>query len=149
MIRKPAPARRSRTLVDPEVQGGIVRKIAFHWGIFVVCNTLALVIWMRLFEQPDAGWAVAFFDTLKRFLPFFVITMALVPAFCWDTLKLTNRFAGPIMRLRNALGDARAGRHVDPLHFRGNDFWSSLADDFNAVVVPESNDATATPASDS
>ncbi len=127
-------SRRSRTLVDKEVQGGLLRKIAIHWIVFFVCNAIALTIWIRLFEQPDANWRQTFADTVRRFMPFFVITMALIPAFVWDTLKLTNRFAGPILRLRSALADARSGHAVAPLHFRNDDFWQNIAADFNAVI---------------
>ena len=132
--------KRSRALVDPEVQGGVLRKIAIHWVVFFVCNTLALMIWIRLFEQPDASWNQTFGDTLRRFLPFFVITTALIPAFVWDTLKLTNRFAGPILRLRSALSDAARGLRVEPLHFRTNDYWQEIARNFNTVVVDQQRD---------
>lgn len=125
---------RRRALVDPEVQGGILRKIATHWVVFFVCNALALTIWIRLFEQPDADWGQTFGDTMRRFLPFFVITMALIPAFVWDTLKVTNRFAGPIMRLRKSLEDAGAGRPVQLLHFRDDDYWQEMAKNFNAII---------------
>jgi hypothetical protein len=130
----PSSVRRRRRLVDPEVQIGILRKIAIHWSVFFVCNAVALMIWIRLFEQPDADWGQTFGDTMRRFMPFFIITMALIPAFVWDTLKLTNRFAGPILRLRNALADASAGRAVSPLHFRNNDFWQEIAENFNKVI---------------
>ena len=129
------PVRRRQSLVDPEVQGGVLKKIFVHWVLFFICNALALTIWVRLFEQPEVGWGQSFVDTLIRFLPFFVITMALIPAFVWDTLKLTNRFAGPMLRFRAALRDARDGRAVAPLHFRDNDFWKEIAENFNAVVI--------------
>ena len=128
------PTKRSKTLVDAEVQGSLLRRIAIHWVIFFVCNAIALMIWIRMFEQPDATWGQTFGDTLRRFLPFFVITAALIPAFVWDTLKLSHRFAGPMLRLRNALADAKAGRSVAPLHFRGSDFWKEVATNFNAVL---------------
>ena len=126
--------KRTKTLVDPEVQGTILRRVAFHWVVFFFCNAIALVIWIRLFEQPDADWGTTFSDTLRRFLPFFIITAALIPAFVWDTLKLSNRFAGPVSRLKGALADAGAGRAVAPLKFRGSDFWQSIAKDFNTVM---------------
>ena len=126
--------KRRKALVDPEVQGGILRKIAVHWVIFFICNAMALMIWIRLFEQPDADWGQTFGDTLRRFLPFFIITIALIPAFVWDTLKLTNRFAGPILRLRSALADASEGRAVQPLHFRSSDFWQEIAVNFNKLM---------------
>jgi hypothetical protein len=129
-----APIKRTKALVDSEVQGGVLKKFAVHWLVFFFCNALALTIWVRLFEQPEVGWAESFGDTMKRFLPFFVITMSLIPAFIWDTLKLTNRFAGPMLRFRAALADAREGRAVPHLAFRDNDFWKEVAENFNAVM---------------
>ncbi|MGB7329473.1 MAG: hypothetical protein WBD31_31635 [Rubripirellula sp.] len=131
--------KRRKALVDPEVQGGVLKKIAIHWVVFFICNAMALTIWIRLFEQPDVPWGATFGDTVKRFLPFFVITLALIPAFVWDTLKMTNRFAGPILRLRAALSDASQGRAVAPLHFRNNDFWGEIATNFNSLM--ERNDS--------
>ena len=126
--------KRRTTIFDPEVQGSVIRKIAIHWIIFFGCNVLALLIWVRLFEQPDASWGQTFSDTFRRFLPFFVVTLALIPAFVWDTLKLTSRFAGPILRLREALAEAGKGRTVPPLRFRDNDFWQEMASNFNLIM---------------
>ena len=128
------PAKRTKTLVDTEVQGGLIRRVALHWIVFFILNTLALTLWIRLFEQPDADWNTTFHDTLRRFLPFFVITMALIPAFVWDTLKLSHRFAGPITRLHSTLRDMKAGRAVAPLKFRENDYWHEIASNFNDVM---------------
>lgn len=133
-MAKPTQSKRSKTLVDPEVQGGILRKVAMHWALFFVCNAFALMIWIRLFEQPDADWGQTFGDVLRRFLPFFVITIALIPAFVWDTLKMTNRFAGPILRLRQALAEASQGRAVPPLKFRSDDYWQEIANSFNQLI---------------
>ena len=126
--------KRRTTIFDPEVQGSVIRKITIHWIVFFGCNILALLIWVRLFEQPDASWGQTFLDTVRRFLPFFVVTLALIPAFIWDTLKLTNRFAGPILRLREALAEAGQGNTVPPLRFRDNDFWQEMGSNFNLMM---------------
>ncbi|MEO1616031.1 MAG: hypothetical protein AAFV88_09295 [Planctomycetota bacterium] len=128
------PAKRSRTLIDSEVQGSLLRRVALHWILFFICNTIALTFWMRLFEQPDGGMSESFAATFRRFLPFFVITAALIPAFVWDTLKLSHRFAGPISRLRGTLRDLKEGRSVQPLKFRDSDFWQEIAGNFNDVL---------------
>jgi len=127
--------RRTQAFVDNEVQGGVLRKIALHWILLFICNTMALMIWLRLFEQPDVGWAQTFEDCVMRFLPFFIVTCALLPAFVWDTLKLTNRFAGPISRLRVALRRASRGERVAPLHFRNKDYWAEIATNFNTMMA--------------
>jgi hypothetical protein len=126
--------RRSRSFVDPEVQGGLLRKIAIHWTLLFIVNAIALVIWVRMFEQPEASWGATFGDCVHRFLPFFIISVIMIPAFIWDTLKITNRFAGPVLRLRGALANAARGRAVEPLQFRNNDFWQEIADDFNSLL---------------
>lgn len=126
--------RRRQSLVDSEVQGSLLRKLAFHWCIFFIANTLALMIWIRMFEHPEHGWGETFLDSLRRFLPFYIVSLALIPGFIWDTLQLTHRFAGPILRLRSALADAAKGREVEPLHFRDSDFWGEIAENFNAAL---------------
>ncbi|WP_250931256.1 hypothetical protein [Aporhodopirellula aestuarii] len=126
--------KRTRTVIDREVQYGVIWKIAVHWMALFACNSIALVIWVGLFEQPDLSWKQTLSDSFRRFLPFFVITAALIPAFVVDTLKLTNRFAGPISRLRSELSNAAEGRPVRHLKFRDNDFWREIADGFNALI---------------
>ncbi|MBB3210212.1 hypothetical protein FHS27_006058 [Rhodopirellula rubra] len=126
--------KRSRTVIDREVQYGVVWKIAVHWMALFACNSIALVIWIGLFEQPDVSWKQTVVDSFRRFLPFFVITAALIPAFVLDTLKLTNRFAGPISRLRVELANAAEGRPVRHLKFRNNDYWLEIANGFNTLI---------------
>jgi hypothetical protein len=126
--------RRSRSFVDPEVQGSLLRKIAIHWILLFVVNAMAIVIWVRMFEQPETSWSATLGDCIRRFLPFFVITILLIPAFIWDTLKISNRFAGPVLRLRSALANAAQGQEVEHLSFRESDFWQQIAEDFNRVV---------------
>lgn len=130
----PPRRERSTTVVDRAVQYGVVKKIAFHWVIFFVCNSVALLLWLRLFEHPDLTWQHSFEDCVRRFMPFFLISLALIPAFVLDTLKLTNRFAGPIMRLRTEITNAAEGRPVTKLSFRTNDFWRDVADSFNRMA---------------
>jgi hypothetical protein len=132
--RKKEEIKRTQTVIDREVQYGVVRKIALHWIALFVCNSIALVIWVSLFEQPDANWKQNVGDSFRRFLPFFIITAALIPAFVLDTLKLTNRFAGPISRLRTEIRNASEGRPVRRLSFRTNDYWREIADGFNTLI---------------
>ncbi|MEM6978315.1 MAG: hypothetical protein AAF539_01525 [Planctomycetota bacterium] len=125
---------RTKTVVDREIQFGIIRKIAFHWIALFACNCFALMIWVRLFEQPEASWAETGRECIRRFLPFLIVTTCLIPAFVLDTLKLTNRFAGPISRLRQEIAKAASGSTVSPLKFRQNDYWREIADGFNALI---------------
>ncbi len=49
-------------------------------------------------------------------------------------MRLSNRFAGPMLRLRRSLRALGRGEYVEPLEFRGADFWQEFADDFNSVL---------------
>lgn len=131
--------KRTRTLVDLQVQLGLVRHLVMHWMVFFLVNTCALVIWIRLFQRPDLTWGESISETGRQFFPFFVVTAALIPVFAWDSLKLSHRFAGPISRLRKTLLDIKAGRAVVPLKFRETDFWQEIASDFNEVMELESS----------
>lgn len=126
--------RRTSILIDREVQGSLLQKIVLHWGLLFLANTVALMIWLSLFEAPDGSWRDVFQLAVQRYLPVVIVSLAILPAFLWDTVRLTNRFAGPIRRLRVALSDAANGRTVAPLNFRSNDYWREIANDFNKLT---------------
>jgi hypothetical protein len=66
--------------------------------------------------------------------PTLLAVLALAPIFVLDLCKLSNRFVGPVLRLRRGMRDLAEGRTVSPIHFRKGDFWQDLGTDFNQVV---------------
>ena len=52
----------------------------------------------------------------------------------YDSVKLSNRFVGPIIRFRKSIRDLSHGKTVQPIVFRGDDYWQELADDFNEMI---------------
>jgi len=125
---------RTRSYVDPSVQGALLRKLSFHWFVLIAVNCGLFGAWSWLFERADASASDALSTAFSKCLPFVVTSAALLPAFLFDTLKLTNRFAGPALRLRAALSDASQGLPVRPLQFRHDDFWQEMADSFNVLI---------------
>jgi hypothetical protein len=88
-----------------------------------------------LSENPFGTSAVeAFQNGLKHSAPVFVLLLALIPAFVWDTMKLSHRFTGPMRRLRSAIHAAANGEDIEPLKFREGDFWSEVPADFNRML---------------
>ena len=77
--------------------------------------------------------------------------MVLLPVALIDMARMSNRFAGPILRLRRAVRDLADGREVEPIKFRDHDYWGDFAEDFNRVVarMNESSKAVSTPTSES
>jgi len=59
--------------------------------------------------------------------------LALFPAFMLDTIRFSNRFVGPIARVRRHLRQLGEG-NTERCSFRDNDFWSELANEFNSVA---------------
>ena len=67
-----------------------------------------------------------------------------------DCLRLSNRFAGPMVRLRVAMQGLANGEPVKPVKLRDGDFWCEFAADFNRVLAREADrtDAAASSAED-
>ncbi len=126
--------RRQRHWTDNQIQTGLLKRIVAHWVILLVVSSCALMIWIRLFEQPDATWSVIFEEYLWRYIPLALVFLALLPAFVMDTLRLSNRFAGPMYRMGQTLSQAAQGQTVNPLEFRKNDFLRKMAEDLNSIL---------------
>jgi len=126
--------RRSSSMADRMVQGQLLCRTALHWAIFISFST-ALTVVVGVFSA-DPGWTIskAVSVSLGNVLWPTVILVALLPAFLVDTLRLSSRFVGPMVRLRRSLQNLGFLGTADRISFRGNDFWRQSADDFNAVL---------------
>jgi signal transduction histidine kinase len=69
------------------------------------------------------------------FRPVFLAAFLLLPLVIFDIIRFSNRFVGPILRLRRSMRQLARGEHVEPIKFRGTDFWQDFADEFNAVLA--------------
>jgi hypothetical protein len=135
---------RTRYFVDKSVQGALLLKVTVLWLAFAL--TLAAVLTaIQFFENPVSSAAELFAVFPRRHFLTFLILLLLFPIFLWDTVRLSNRFAGPILRLRRMMRELAAGTDPGPLHFRDGDFWKELGDHFNALraVVLEARDSSA------
>lgn len=126
--------RRSQNLVDHEVQTTLAWRVFLHWTTFLGACALGTLIWTRFIEAPTETWNYVLRDWGSHFLPFAIIAISLVPLFLRDTIKLSNRFAGPIIRVRRTLSDLADGKRPAPLLFRKGDFWQSLQHDMNRLI---------------
>jgi methyl-accepting chemotaxis protein len=126
--------RRNRSFADWEVQSFLVIRLCVHWALFLTAIAVGVLIWIRLYSNPILTWQETQKQFLNTFLPVFITSVAILPVFVLDSVRLSNRFTGPIFRLRKTLSNLSDGKKEVPLEFRENDFWKSLASDFNAVV---------------
>ena len=127
-----AKFRRRIFLIDSQVQGALMMRVVAYW-IYCLFTISMLLIWWNLFAGPPRQFMLVLADVYQRFAPAAAASLLILPLVVMDLLRLSNRFAGPARRLRNALSELGEGKEVRPLLFRDNDFWQETAAEFNRV----------------
>jgi hypothetical protein len=126
------PHLRKRIFVDAEVQGALIRRVLVHWAAFAA--TLAIILGaVQFFTNPLASFEEHLALFPRRHGLTFIVLLLLLPAFLWDTARLSHRFSGPVLRLRRMMKDLAAGEDPGELRFRDGDFWKELGDHFNGI----------------
>lgn len=124
---------RRREYVDPVVQGALMRRLVLHWTSFIALAG-SLAVGLQWVQDPFATTT----ETLARAWwthgISLMLLVSLMPIFIYDSVKLSNRFTGPISRLRVALRTIAEGDTPPRVVFRDNDFWNELATDFNKLA---------------
>lgn len=125
--------KRKKLFVDGAVQGSLLRRVAFHWSLYFTGLVVVLGIFYVL-QGFATSKPISLNGFFQEHLILFAVLLSLIPVFLYDTLKLSHRFAGPIVRLRGGLRDWADGKDVQPISLRKHDFWSELADEFNRAI---------------
>jgi hypothetical protein len=141
---------RRHTYVDPEVQGALARRLVLHWAIFIITATL-LIFGMTWLSDPFLPASTHFHRLFEDYGPALLTLICLAPIFVYDAVRLSSRFTGPMLRLKNATKALASGETPAKIHLRGDDFWQEVAADFNRVIErldpgakPEDHRPTAT-----
>ena len=124
--------KRSRLFVDRAVQGKLAKRFLFHWCSLAFCMfimTAMIHVISSPFESPHKQMETY----LQQNGKIFFILIVLTPAFIWDSIKFSHRFAGPMVRLRRELKLLADGEAAHPLAFRPGDFWEDLATSYTEV----------------
>ena len=123
---------RSKKFVDNHVQGALIKRVLFHWVSLFLVLGIAVLGLKTLMGDPGLSPTVRFAQAKGDFLLIAILMFALLPVFVLDTIRFSNRFVGPIARIRQGLRDLTAKKNVR-LKFRQGDFWHEMAAEFNAV----------------
>jgi hypothetical protein len=126
--------KRRHYFVDPKVQGGIIFRCLMYWATCLFTTFVILFFWSLLTGPARLSW-MTIDQIWFSYGPAFCASLLMLPLILWDILKMTNRFAGPILRLRRELKKLAVGEHVNPLFFRQGDYWTDVANDFNRVLL--------------
>jgi hypothetical protein len=123
---------RKHLYVDSKVQGALVSRALLYWAVCLIAIALLLLCWQILTSPPQMFYM--YFNNLWFFFgPAAIASLLLVPVVVMDVIRISNRFVGPLLRLRRSMRELARGEDVGPLEFRDNDFWQDFADEFNAV----------------
>jgi hypothetical protein len=128
--------RRGKKFIDRQVQGGLVIKIAAHWLLYFMLVLFSIPMWhMITVSGFSKSFPLVLADSWSQMTPVFLFLAAVLPIFIWETIKLSHRFVGPMYRLHSTIRSINAGEEFRPIHFRDDDFWQEVADDFNTMMV--------------
>lgn len=125
--------KRKNKYVDSHVQGALIRRIFLHWVVFFFVSGMTLVLMKALVGDPELTIVERITSQVGEFTLLSMVLLAIFPAFILDTVRFSNRFVGPIGRLRRQLRELGTEQKTEQCTFRNNDFWSGMAEEFNTV----------------
>jgi hypothetical protein len=121
-------------LVDREVQAALMMRTAWYWLFCLLSISLMLICW-DAYHGPSRRFIDLASELYFRYGPALAASLILLPIVMLDVMRLSNRFVGPVARLRGGLRELADGRPAQPLNFRDDDFWRELATDFNRAAA--------------
>ena len=128
-------SRRKKQFIDSAVQGALARRIILHWLIFFVMVFFTLPLWHLMSSaEVFSPFSELMQESWAETAPVFVILLAMIPIFVWDTVTFSNRFTGPMYRLHSSIKSLAAAEEVQPIRLRKGDVWTNVAEDFNTML---------------
>ena len=127
--------KRNRLFIDAEVQGALLRRTLLYWFLGVFGLLAMLTIW-EVVQRPELTLGEAFYACWLQSSPVVGVSLILLPVIMYDILKMSNRVAGPLFRFQQEMKKLANGKgdEMEPLRFRGGDFWGDLAKEYNRIV---------------
>ena len=126
--------RRRQYWVNPTLQWALIVRSCAYWVCSALTVYAVLAVWFAA-ERLTAGAAL---EQISVFSPLRAIVLSqvcLLPIFLVDSIKLSNRVAGPLLRMQRGLRALGTDERVVPIEIRQGDFWADLIDEFNGAVA--------------
>ena len=125
---------RKRWFVDPRIQGALVLRVVVYWLVCVIGIVLMILCW-RVGMGPARPFYLRLAEMWPYYGPVVIVSLLILPLVVADIIRFSNRFVGPMLRLRQAMRQLARGEYVEPIEFRGADLWQEFAEAFNAVLA--------------
>lgn len=125
---------RKKLYINREVQGSIICRSILHWFFYLTAILLTVVI-VAVIRDPSQSAIRLVFESFIYFSPGIIASVILLPLMVYDTLRESNKVAGPIFRLSREISNLAAGANCKPLKFRDGDHWFEVADNYNELLT--------------
>lgn len=130
-------SRRKKRYVNAYVQGRILGRIAGYWILYHI------VLWHGLFVyryaqvrmsaadgETSGGVQSVYWQFCIDYSPLLVCSLLIMPLFMLDFLRLTHRFVGPLVRVRDSLIKLMDNERVATVEFRKGDLLPEIQTTF-------------------
>jgi hypothetical protein len=134
----PKTSRRKQTFVNARVQGRFLGRIAAYWVLYhiVLWHGLFVYRYAQMRLSATAGHGVDPFRSIYwqfciDYSPLLVCSLVIMPLFMLDFARMTHRFVGPLVRVRETLLQLMENERVANVEFRKGDLLPELQVAFN------------------
>jgi len=131
-------SQRKQLLVDRPLQGRLMARLWFYVFVYALVVLHAHFIMQLGYQAVQNGLQKDLFSLYVDFLrgqSYLFLSAALVaPLLLVDSLKFSNRIAGPLFRCRTMMHELAAGKAVPEFTPRKGDFMPELWQAFNALI---------------
>ncbi len=132
MAEPSATPLRVRLLIDRQVQGTLLFRAALYAaaGLLYMCCVL---FFSQALSDPTLSWGQHFANFAFDAFCWAPGLLVLLPIVAHDVLRMSNRFAGPVFRLRTEMEVLASGKPSREIKFRDEDQWTELATLYNQL----------------
>jgi len=125
--------RRHQMIADKQLQGTLLAHAAIYWFYCLFSVTLIAVCWILFTKQPESS-SELFTQLWLNCGPALLGSVLLLPLVLLDCLRLSSRFAGPMVRMQRVMRELAAGKTPPAFTLRPGDYWTEFAENFNIVM---------------
>lgn len=128
--------RRTTYFVNRDVQGKIVIRVVLYWlaCIAAVVGLLAVApMAVASFYGANVDFGGILIHLWVKFWPVGCASLLVLPIVIVDSIRMSHRFVGPLLRIGNDMQRLVDGEEVPPVELRQHDAWAELAEAFNKL----------------
>jgi hypothetical protein len=139
---------RKQLYVSNSIQGTVIGRFAVYWVGYHMTLFHGMLLYGFLrgnVLRSVTGGGMTFWDYYVKFFAannsILICAALIAPILLWDTLIVTHRIAGPVVRFKKALKQLSQGEEVAPIKLREKDLMVDLKEAFNEFLASRERNA--------